>query len=376
MKKIALFLMVMSIAVVGFAQPDVTTAYNLNMQMKFEEASTYIDKAINDPKAASKVKTWRYRGIIYYNIARDEALSVKYPKAAITSQESFFKSMELDPKGEYLEDTRANLNDLQLLVLNAANTAYGKGDFCSAADNFKSASTISDKFQLIDSTAIFNAAYCYDKCGKSAEAIAGYTKCGEIGYNVPVVFLYISDIHLRDNNKEESKRVLSAARAKYPKDTELLRGEVNQLLGEEEYAEAEQLLISLTENDPKNESVWFVLGVTYEKLKKTTEEVEAYKKSIALKPDYYDALFNLGAAYYNKGVAVLKECDKIPPREAAKYDDCVAKSKVDFGNAVSHLETAYNLKSTDKDVISALMEAYARMENMEGVKRMKDLLQK
>ena len=365
----------MALAIVGFAQPDVTTAYNLNKEMKYEEAATYIDKAITDPKASAKVKTWRYRGIIYYNMANDPALAAKYPKAIQTSQESFFKSMELDPKGEYLDDTKANLNDLQALVLNGAQNSYAGGDFCSAAINFKSAAAISDKFQLVDSTAIFNAAYCFDKCGNNEEAIAGYNRCGEIGYSVPLVYLYISDIHLRAGNKELSANVLANARAKYPKDVELLRGEVNQLLQDEKYAEAEQLLKSLTDRDPSNESVWFVLGVTYEKLNKVPEQEAAYKKAIELKPDYYDALFNLGASFYNKGVAVLKECDKIPPREMAKYDDCVAKSKVDFGNAVSNLETAFNLRSTDKDVISALMEAYARMENMEGVKRMKALLQ-
>ena len=113
----------MALAIVGFAQPDVTTAYNLNKEMKYEEAATYIDKAITDPKASAKVKTWRYRGIIYFNMANDPALAAKYPKAIQTSQESFFKSMELDPTGEYLDDTTANLNDLQALVLNGAQNS-------------------------------------------------------------------------------------------------------------------------------------------------------------------------------------------------------------------------------------------------------------
>jgi tetratricopeptide (TPR) repeat protein len=376
MKKIAVLITGLAIAITSFAQPDVTTAYNLNQQMKYEEAATYIDKSLSDPKASAKVKTWRYRGIIYYNIANDPALAAKYPNASQISKESFFKSMDLDPKKEYIEDTRANLNDLQMLILNGAQTSYGKGDFCAAAEHFKGAAAISDRFNLVDTMAIFNSAYCYDKCGNSAEAIAGYNRCGQIGAYVPVVYLYISDIHLRDGKKEESIKVLSEARAKYPKDVDLLRGEVNQLLQDQKYTEAEQLLVSLTQNEPKNESVWFVLGVTYEKLNKTAEQEAAYKRAIELKPDYYDALFNLGAAYYNKGVVVLKECDKIPPREAAKYDDCVAKSKIEFGNAVANLEGAQKLQPTDKDVISALMEAYARMENMEGVKRMKDLLQK
>ena len=101
----------------------------------------------------------------------------------------------------------------------------------------------------------------------------------------------------------------------------------------------------------------------------------AYKKSIEVNPNYFDGLFNLGASYFNKGVKVInEECDKIPPREQAKYDDCVAKSKVEFNKAVEFLERAYNIQPTDKDIISALKEAYVRIGNTAGEEKMKAAL--
>ena len=81
-----------------------------------------------------------------------------------------------------------------------------------------------------------------------------------------------------------------------------------------------------------------------------------------INPKYFDALFNLGATYYNQGVEKYKECDKIPPREAAKYDGCVADANKIFGKSIGYFETAYGERSTDKDIINALKEARSRKE--------------
>jgi tetratricopeptide (TPR) repeat protein len=119
---------------------------------------------------------------------------------------------------------------------------------------------------------------------------------------------------------------------------------------------------------------WFVLGVTYEKLGKRAEEEEAYKRAIALNANYYDALFNLGAMYFNDGLEKEKVCNEIPPREKAKFDECQAASKVMFANSVQSLEAAYNLKSSEKEIIAALKDAYYKNGNTDGYNRMKELL--
>ena len=63
------------------AQKDVVSAYNANMDGDYVKAAEYIDKAIEDPKANVKEKTWRYRGNIYTNLASDSALYASVPDA-------------------------------------------------------------------------------------------------------------------------------------------------------------------------------------------------------------------------------------------------------------------------------------------------------
>jgi tetratricopeptide (TPR) repeat protein len=376
MKKYMLVVAAVFATFVMKAQPDVTSAYNANKAGEYDKAAEYIDKALNDPKATSKEKTWRYRGTIYLNIAKSPQFAPKYPNAIELSKASFLKAMEVDTDKEYINENTASLSQLQELLLTGASKQYESSDFCGAAKSFKSSNEISAKFNVVDSAAIFNIAYCNDRCGNIDEAIAGYMESAKIGYNVPSVYMYVSDLYMKQGKNEEAKKVLGDARAKYPKDAELLRSEVNLLLNEQKFEQALDLLVALTAADPKNETIWFVLGATYEKLNRVSDQETAYKKATELKPDYYDALFNLGATYYNQGVEQLKECDKIPPREAAKYDDCVAKTNVSFSKSIDQFERAYNLKSDDKEIMTALKEAYVRVGNMEGAKKMTEGLGK
>jgi tetratricopeptide (TPR) repeat protein len=158
---------------------------------------------------------------------------------------------------------------------------------------------------------------------------------------------------------------------------------VNIYLADEQYEKAETLLKSLTEADPKNEVIHYILGITYGKLAKKDEEEAAYKSALALKPNYYDALFNSGAMYFNRGLDKEKECETIPPRETAKFNDCTASCKVSFANAVTNLEGAYNnmapeMKGTqeERQLIGALKDAYYKAERYDDYNKMKELLGK
>lgn len=367
---------VLSMALHAYAQPDVTSAYNANKQGDFAKAAEYIDKAINDPKASTKEKTWRYRGDIYLSIAGSTELSSQFPNAVQICKESYFKSMEIDTKKEYIQENTVGLSSLQSLVLESAGKQYEGNDFCSAASNFSIARDISNRFGIVDSAAIFNGAYCAERCGKLDDALAGYQESAKIGYNVPQVYGSIVEIFNKQGKKEEAVKTLSDARAKYPKDSDLLRAEVNVYLTDQKYDQALGLLKDLTAQDPSNEMIWFVLGVTYEKLGKVSEQEAAYLKAIEIKPTYFDALFNLGATYYNQGVEKYKECDKIPPRETAKYDACVVEANKIFAKSIGYFETAYTERPSDKDIMNALKEAYVRVGNLEGKKRMEDALKK
>ena len=376
MKNISMLIITALIATAAYAQPDITSAYNANKSGEYDVAIDYIEKGIKDPKASGKEKAWRYRGNIYLNTAGSPKYAPMFPNAIELAKESFFKAMELDKTNEYINENTMSLSALQTLVLEKASVEYTSSDFCTAATHFRISNEISSKFGILDSAAIFNTAFCDDRCGNTSAAITGYKASAEIGYNVPSVYMYIVDLLIKEGKMDEAKKVLMDARAKYPKDAELLRSEVNLLLGEQKYDQAVELLVALTAADGQNETIWFVLGATYEKLGRVADQENAYKKATEINPKYFDALFNLGATYYNRGVEQLKECDKIPPRESAKFDACVANANGVFNQSIAQFERAYTEKPDDKEIITALMEAYVRVGNTDGQKRMKAQLEK
>jgi len=376
MKRILMISVGLAVALCARSQADVTSAYNANKQGDFAKAAEYIDKAINDPKAAGKEKTWRYRGDIYLNIVGSPDVSVQFPNAAQICKESYFKALELDTKQEYLQETKAGLGSLQSSVLTMAGKQYESSDFCGAYGSFAVTDEISKRFGIVDSAAIYNAATCAERCGKMEEALAGYQESAKIGYNVPLVYSLIVNLYNKLGKPEEANRTLSEARSKFPKDAELLRAEVNVYLVDKKYDKALGLLKDLTAQDPSNEMIWFVLGVTYENLGKIDEQEAAYTRALEINPKYFDALFNLGALYYNIRVNKLRECDNIPPREQAKSEACLSEANKSLNRAIGSFEKAYAERPTDKDIITALKEAYVRVGNFEGKKKMEEALSK
>ena len=127
------------------------------------------------------------------------------------------------------------------------------------------------------------------------------------------------------------------------------------------------------EKEPKNVSVLYAIGVTYDLLKNDTKlsaeerskyfdaAIQAYKETIDVDPNYFDALFNLGAIYFNKGGEVINEANKLPINETAKYDKMLADGNNYLNLALPYLEKCETIQPKDKNTLVSLKEIYARL---------------
>ena len=80
----------------------------------------------------------------------------------------------------------------------------------------------------------------------------------------------------------------------------------------------------------------------------------SYEKAINIKPDYFDAYYNLGALYYNKAAKVLELAGNIPLKEQAKYEAELEKAKNLFKTSLPYFEKAYNLNKNDVNTMQTL----------------------
>jgi tetratricopeptide (TPR) repeat protein len=72
------------------------------------------------------------------------------------------------------------------------------------------------------------------------------------------------------------------------------QGKAEEFIQKRQYADAEPLLRKVVDGDPGNYVAWFDLGFTENALGKTDDSIAAYRKSVAAKPDVFEANLNLG----------------------------------------------------------------------------------
>jgi tetratricopeptide (TPR) repeat protein len=113
MKKVALFLVLVSYLTISFAQKNVRqTASNYLKDGKLDKSLEAINQCVQDPSTAQDAKAWFIRGNVYLEIAntKDEKFKNLDPDPLLKALESYRKSVEFDPKKEYYDEIFTRLN--------------------------------------------------------------------------------------------------------------------------------------------------------------------------------------------------------------------------------------------------------------------------
>jgi tetratricopeptide (TPR) repeat protein len=366
MKHLLVFLTLLAGMTAAWAQPEVVSAYNANSSGDYAKAIEYIEKAMSNPKATAKDKTWRYRGEIYYNVVtKGGELARNYPNALRLSLESYMKARELDVKGFYERETTLAIGLLQTAANNAGIELYNAGDFANAGVQFDMAHEVAVAFKGVDTVAVFNAALCYEKSEQLDLAVARYRTCGEYGYQVPNVYLFAASLLRKQGNVEGALAELQAARQKYPREQGLVIEELNIYLESRDYARAESAMDVAIELDGTNEILWFSKGSVLDGQGKTDAAAQAYQRAIALKPDYFDANYNLGAMYFNQAVQDINAANELwnprmTPAQKTEQTRLEAQAKARFEQAKPYLEKAHEVNPEDRDTMRSLRDVYTR----------------
>ena len=95
------------------------------------------------------------------------------------------------------------------------------------------------------------------------------------------------------------------------------------------------------------------------------EAIEAYKKALEVKVDYFDANYNLGALYFNQAVQGTNAAnDMWKPRmtkaESTEQKRMEDEAKALFETAKPYLERAHAADSDDLETMRSLRDIYAR----------------
>jgi Tfp pilus assembly protein PilF len=380
MKKSVLFIAGSLLAFGAVAQKaNVVSAFNYMKKKKFGKAYEYIEKAVANEKTGLEAKTWYYRGNIILGMATSPDLEVKTMVKDPLSEgaKSFKKSLELDTKGEYRKKIEQMIPMVKNQALNGGIELFKAEKYEEAYKMFSTSAVFADIVGEYDTLAYFNAGIAADRAGKTEDALTNYQKCADVGYNGASIYALMADIHDKAKNQEKFLEVVAEGRKKYPSDQALVLKELNYYLANEKHDLAKTNLKTAIANEPKNELLHFALGTVHEALDEGDEAIAAYKNAIAVKADYFDAYYNLGAFIFNQGVNYNNSANELDFR-TKKNEIAALEAKADeaFKSAIPFLEKAHEIDANDKLTMQSLSQLYVRMGMNDKYKVIKEKMSK
>ena len=363
---------------------DRTDAYMYNKNGQYEKAMTSIEKCVNHEqflgmKPNDQAQAWLYRAAIYQNIIQssDEALRAKAPNALEVVYESLMNCMK---NPEFLED---NKQEIYQRVGNVMNTYYTKGaddynagKFTDAAPMFKKAYDIAKSLGSPDANDMMNlAATSALRAGDYNTALGYFTELKDNGVEGVDVYRHLAACYNGLGNAEQAMAMINAGLEKNPGDANLILEKVNAYLKEGKGAEAVEDLNRLHELDPENAQLLFVLGTIYgdennKDVYDTDKAKQFYEQALAINPDYYDAIYNIGVLYTtmaNKYIKQANEITGISKKELEQYDGLMEQANELLRTGLPYLRQAYDAQPSD-DVKNVLRSIYVQLKMMEEAK--------
>lgn len=398
MKKFAFLIGLLITVSFGFSQNSkVVSAYNYYNNGKLDKAKENIDAATANPKTAANAKTWYYRGNIYIEIYRTQDSLYKnldadaLPKA----YEAYTKAMELDVKKQYLVDIMTYMpivgesyfnqgakkyND-GMNALNAQDSVTSRTEFGESVNSFEMAYQIYEDLGRVDTTTIYYVSIAAELGEDYDKAITNLEKLMEMGYPEPSIYSSAASIYYTHfNDAEKAASTYLAGRERYPEDLNLLLNETNFFLAEEETEKALNNLQLAAQIDETNPTIFFAIGAKYNEVVDDTSRTKemreeafveastAYKKSIAIDPEYFDPNYNMGALYVNKAASLIEIANELPFDKQAEYDTLRNQADTYLKECLPYLEKAMELDPTDRSTLISLKEIYTRLKMYDELK--------
>lgn len=342
-------------------------------------AKESIDLASKHEKTSLDAKTWYYRGLIYH--ALSGLKDPQYSKdAASETVNSYQKAMELDTKGKFKSEITNGLTLIQNPLYTSSFEKYKAGEYKAAYEGFSQCLAITELSNKIHGTAVIDTAIIQastvsaDLAGLKSEAKTGYEKLIGLKFNDPSVYQSLARIYMDEGNETKASEILDSGAKLFPDSVPLIIESINILLKNNKAELAKEKMETALKLDPSNATIHMALGTIYETQKDMAKAEESYKQALNVKPDYFDANYNLGSLYYNGAVEKVKAMNELPISDQVNYDRLKKESNDLFTKGLPYFEKALKLNGKDKNTLIALKEIYARQGKTEDYESVKKLL--
>jgi tetratricopeptide (TPR) repeat protein len=334
-----------------------------------------------DTKESAKM--WYNRGRIYHYIgeSKDAGCNALSTNAFEEAANSYMNCLKFDTKKSYDAEVKQRLGNASAQLINRGVADFTNKNYSGALTNFENSIRINkEAFGKTDTLAIFNAALAAEKAQNYTKAIDMYKNLIAIKYGGVKdgykPYFFLSNIYKTQNDNTNYIATIQEGRKAFPDDKNLILEELNYYLANGKDKEALVNLDVAIQKDNQNATLYFAQGSVYDKLGDTEKAELGYKKALEIKPDYFDALYNLGALYYNNAVKMNDAANSIT--DNAKYQKEMARVDEEFKKSVPYLEKAEQVKTDDsatyKSLLATLQKLYLMTDQPAKANEMKERL--
>jgi len=379
MKKSALFVLAVLFTVIAYSQnTKVVSAYNYLRNGQLDKAKLNIDEACANDQTKGLAKTWFYCGNIYLSISltKEEKFKSLDTNATQKAYDAYQKAIQLDPE---ISNDNLMPNSPKLGLFFLGDQYYNKGvdffykkQYPEALTMFEMTKKINNIFGIKDSNATFNAGLCAVQLKDNKKAKAFFEELVKNNFKQGLIYSQLALLYKAEGDTVKADAIISKGRKSMPNDLNLIISEINMFLAKGKVTEAQDLLDLAVSKDPNNATLHFAIGANMDEFGNFEQAQKSYLKAIEIKPDYFDAHYNLGALYVNTAASVMEEANKLPISETAKYDELKLKADNLLDKAIPELETAEKLNPKDRNTLITLKQLYARKSNADKIKEYED----
>lgn len=376
MKIKKLFVTTISVAFAMLMMVNNTQAQkkHVNKAQIWAEAGENLDTALKavefaetQEKSKDWAKTYYVKGLVYNAIASSENPEYKNicEDPAIKAFESFKKAYNMDGAAMF-----QSAMDMQFLTM-ANNTfiqlaidAYNAEDYTKAFLYFEKILEVKEMPVFkgeADTIIIYNAAVTAQRIEEYEKAINYYNQAIELNYGGGETIIALAGCYKAKGDTVAYVSKLKEGFEKYPSDQSILGAIINYyLLEAENAAEAFKYLEFARESDPTNPQFYSAEAHLYDKTGDSETAILKYKKAIELDANFFEAYYNLGVIFFNKGVELTDVANKI--KDNKKYEEAKKVADDKFMEALPFIEKSHELRPEDTSILSTLKTLYYRLK--------------
>ena len=395
MKKSLVSAALLLMAAGSFAQTmKVQSAYSDMKNDRLRNAMENIEEACVHEKTKDDAKTWHYAGLIYakfvelsqstneddQKLLKKQKVKVPINELADKAQNALIKSIEIEKANktnEYITVSNGALMVIAGYQLQRAIDVFNEGKYQESIpllEKTLQAANVCQYKEVIERTKLIMAmAYDATKQKDKAaelyrELVKGNTKEREAYINLFVYNQQAKEMDKAINVLKKGVKVLS-------KDTQLKALLASSYISAGNNAEAEKLIqeiLALGADNPDNLNY---VGGIYRDAGDMAKAEEYYNKSLSLKADQTDAYFGLASTYFNKGIDLLKEAEKVPLEdETGLYDKMKNEAFDYFNKAIPNYNKVLEKKPKDFQTLKSLRNIYSLLNMKEEYQKIDAML--